>query len=33
MHEGAISGFLERERFSEHNVLQLAVGTVGSRPA
>jgi ribose transport system ATP-binding protein len=26
MHEGAISGFLERERFSEHNVLQLAVG-------
>ena len=26
MHEGAISGFLERDRFSEHNVLQLAVG-------
>jgi ribose transport system ATP-binding protein len=26
MHEGAINGFLERERFSEHNVLQLAVG-------
>ena len=26
MHEGAISGFLERERFSETNVLQLAVG-------
>jgi ribose transport system ATP-binding protein len=27
MHEGAISGFLERERFSEQNVLQLAVGS------
>ena len=26
MHEGRISGFLEREQFSEHNVLQLAVG-------
>jgi ribose transport system ATP-binding protein len=26
MHEGSISGFLERDRFSEHNVLQLAVG-------
>ncbi|MBV9566147.1 MAG: sugar ABC transporter ATP-binding protein [Bradyrhizobium sp.] len=26
MHEGTISGFLERDRFSEHNVLQLAVG-------
>jgi ribose transport system ATP-binding protein len=26
MHEGAIGGFLERDRFSEHNVLQLAVG-------
>jgi ribose transport system ATP-binding protein len=26
MHEGRISGFLEREAFSEHNVLQLAVG-------
>jgi len=26
MHEGSISGFLERNRFSEHNVLQLAVG-------
>jgi ribose transport system ATP-binding protein len=26
MHEGAISGFLERDGFSEHNVLQLAVG-------
>ena len=26
MHEGAISGFLDRRQFSEHNVLQLAVG-------
>jgi ribose transport system ATP-binding protein len=26
MHEGGISGFLDRERFSEHNILQLAVG-------
>jgi ribose transport system ATP-binding protein len=26
MHEGAISGFLDRGQFSEHNVLQLAVG-------
>ena len=26
MHEGTISGFLERAQFSEHNVLQLAVG-------
>jgi ribose transport system ATP-binding protein len=26
MHEGSISGFLDRSRFSEHNVLQLAVG-------
>jgi len=26
MHEGRISGFLERPQFSEHNVLQLAVG-------
>ena len=26
MHEGTISGFLDRPRFSEHNVLQLAVG-------
>ncbi len=26
MHEGMISGFLERKDFSEHNVLQLAVG-------
>jgi ribose transport system ATP-binding protein len=26
MHEGAISGHLERERFSEHNIMRLAVG-------
>jgi ribose transport system ATP-binding protein len=26
MHEGRISGFLERPDFSEHNVLTLAVG-------
>jgi len=26
MHEGAISGFLDRSQFNEHNVLQLAVG-------
>ena len=26
MHEGRISGFLDRSEFSEHNVLQLAVG-------
>jgi ribose transport system ATP-binding protein len=26
MHEGTISGFLERHQFSEHNVLELAVG-------
>jgi ribose transport system ATP-binding protein len=26
MHEGAISGFLAREQFSEENVLLLAVG-------
>jgi ribose transport system ATP-binding protein len=26
MHEGMISGFLARDQFSEHNVLQLAVG-------
>jgi ribose transport system ATP-binding protein len=26
MHEGAISGFLDRSQFSEHDVLQLAVG-------
>jgi ribose transport system ATP-binding protein len=26
MHEGAISGFLARDRFSEKNILSLAVG-------
>jgi ribose transport system ATP-binding protein len=26
MHEGRISGFLERAQFSEHNILHLAVG-------
>jgi len=26
MHEGRISGQLERPQFSEHNVLHLAVG-------
>jgi ribose transport system ATP-binding protein len=26
MHEGGISGFLERNQFSEQNVLHLAVG-------
>jgi ribose transport system ATP-binding protein len=26
MHEGRISGELNRDRFSEHNVMQLAVG-------
>ena len=26
MHEGRISGMLERPQFSEHNVLTLAVG-------
>jgi ribose transport system ATP-binding protein len=26
MHEGAVGGFLDRPQFSEHNVLQLAVG-------
>jgi ribose transport system ATP-binding protein len=29
MHEGAISGQLERSQFSEHNVLTLAVGNPG----
>ena len=29
MHEGSVSGFLERDNFSEHNVLQLAVGRAG----
>lgn len=27
MHEGAISGFLDRNEFSEHSILQLAVGS------
>jgi ribose transport system ATP-binding protein len=26
MHEGRLSGFLERDQFSEQNVLKLAVG-------
>jgi ribose transport system ATP-binding protein len=26
MHEGRVSGVLEREQFSEYNVLQLAIG-------
>jgi hypothetical protein len=26
MHEGAISGVLERDAFSEENILRLAVG-------
>ncbi|HEY7645588.1 MAG TPA: D-xylose ABC transporter ATP-binding protein, partial [Hyphomicrobiales bacterium] len=26
MHEGGISGFLTRDRFSEENILSLAVG-------
>ena len=26
MHEGSVSGVLEREKFSEYNVLRLAVG-------
>jgi ribose transport system ATP-binding protein len=30
MHEGHISGFLERPLFSEHNVLALAVGSSGA---
>ncbi len=29
MHEGEISGFLDRQDFSEHNVLTLAVGQTG----
>jgi ribose transport system ATP-binding protein len=28
MHEGAISGLLERPQFSEYNVLRLAIGQV-----
>jgi ribose transport system ATP-binding protein len=31
MHEGRISGFLERKDFSEQNVLQLAVGRTGQK--
>ncbi|SEE31849.1 monosaccharide ABC transporter ATP-binding protein, CUT2 family [Rhizobiales bacterium GAS191] len=31
MHEGAISGYLPRERFSEENVMQLAVGATARR--
>ena len=31
MHEGRVSGFLEREDFSEHNVLMLAVGQRDTR--
>jgi ribose transport system ATP-binding protein len=27
MHEGAISGFLNRNEFSEHSILELAVGS------
>jgi ribose transport system ATP-binding protein len=33
MHEGQISGFLERSEFSEHNVLLLAVGGEGKEGA
>jgi ribose transport system ATP-binding protein len=33
MHEGTISGFLDRPRFSEHNVLQLAVGNLPAAAA
>jgi ribose transport system ATP-binding protein len=33
MHEGAISGALSRDRFSEHNVLRLAVGDTSEREA
>jgi ribose transport system ATP-binding protein len=28
MHEGSVSGVLERDRFSEYNVLRLAIGQV-----
>jgi ribose transport system ATP-binding protein len=31
MHEGAIRGYLPRERFSEENVMQLAVGAPARR--
>jgi ribose transport system ATP-binding protein len=33
MHEGRISGFLDRKDFSEHNVLQLAVGNRNEQAA
>ena len=33
MHEGRISGFLERPDFSEHNVLMLAVGQTTNEEA
>ena len=33
MHEGRISGYLERKDFSEHNVLMLAVGQTGQEEA
>jgi ribose transport system ATP-binding protein len=33
MHEGAISGFLERSQFSEQNVLQLAIGKSLASPS
>jgi ribose transport system ATP-binding protein len=33
MHEGRISGLLERSRFSEHNVLMLAVGNLAKEEA
>ena len=33
MHEGRISGFLDRQDFSEHNVLMLAVGQTGKEDA
>ena len=31
MHEGSVSGFLERKDFSEQNVLQLAIGRAGQK--
>ncbi|BCH34388.1 sugar ABC transporter ATP-binding protein [Mesorhizobium sp. L-8-10] len=33
MHEGAIAGFLDRSRFTEENILSLAVGRAPSREA
>jgi len=32
MHEGSISGILDRPAFSEHNVLSLAVGARSPHP-